>query len=372
VKAAIAEKFQGARHRSRIAVLLKNIAPALDGIDQAMPPEALLSSAVEANVRWTIRQLLESPEGKARAAKGDIKLVGAVYDLGHGPRAVPGVARRARERLLDHPFELQQPPRLSGHQLVVQLAHSSSRPRVGGHPPGRSERRRTRPAIDGNELVVPAHKPPGHRARAPAQCPAATPLASAAGRTGPGSSVASDHPLHGGPDRASRGKSRPELKARIHAFGSRLRGSASPSGPTSLRPAACCRAGWRPKRRAAHRCAGRRSPATRLPRAAAAPSPRAARARRWSNRASDGRRRIGRHPGHPLAARDAGELTALCRRAVQRRDPRRHGVVGPLEMVRQRRAITAPATETSRDDARRNHILAPQQGQSMQRIGHTL
>ncbi len=56
----------------------------MDGLDQAMPPGALLSTAVEANVRWTIRQLLESPEGKARAAQGDIKLVGAVYDLDTG------------------------------------------------------------------------------------------------------------------------------------------------------------------------------------------------------------------------------------------------------------------------------------------------
>ena len=45
VKAAIAEKFHGARHRSRIAVLLKNIAPALDGLDRTMPPETLLSSS---------------------------------------------------------------------------------------------------------------------------------------------------------------------------------------------------------------------------------------------------------------------------------------------------------------------------------------
>ena len=77
VEAAIAEKFHGARHRSRIALLLENIVPALDELDPTMPPAALLSAAVEANVRWTIRELLESPEGKARAAQGDVKLVGA-------------------------------------------------------------------------------------------------------------------------------------------------------------------------------------------------------------------------------------------------------------------------------------------------------
>ena len=84
VQAALAERLQGAHHASRIALLLQNIDPALDDLDPAMPPAKLLSAAVEANVRWTIRQLLESPEGKARLAQGDLKLVGAVYDLSSG------------------------------------------------------------------------------------------------------------------------------------------------------------------------------------------------------------------------------------------------------------------------------------------------
>ena len=84
VKAALAERFHGTRHRSRIALLLKSIDPALDGLDPGLPPEALLSAAVEANVRWTIEALLRSPEGKARVAKGDVKLVGAVYDIASG------------------------------------------------------------------------------------------------------------------------------------------------------------------------------------------------------------------------------------------------------------------------------------------------
>jgi carbonic anhydrase len=84
VKAAIASKFDGARHQSRIALLLENIVPALDILDPTLPPAALLNMAVEANVRWTVQKLLESPEGKARAAQGDVKLVGAVYDLNTG------------------------------------------------------------------------------------------------------------------------------------------------------------------------------------------------------------------------------------------------------------------------------------------------
>ena len=84
VEAAIAEKFYGARHRSRIALLLKLIEPALADLDRELPPQALLRAAVEANVRQTVRKVLESPEGKVRAAKGDVRLVGAVYDLATG------------------------------------------------------------------------------------------------------------------------------------------------------------------------------------------------------------------------------------------------------------------------------------------------
>ena len=81
VEAALAEKFHGARHRSRIATLLENIVPALESIDPTLPPEALLSAAVEANVRRTIREVLESPEAKARMAEGGVMVIGAVYDL---------------------------------------------------------------------------------------------------------------------------------------------------------------------------------------------------------------------------------------------------------------------------------------------------
>ena len=84
VEAAITSRFHGARHKSRIASLLKNIVPALDDLDPTLLHAALLKMAVEANVRWTIHRLLESREGKARVAKGDVKLVGAVYDLGTG------------------------------------------------------------------------------------------------------------------------------------------------------------------------------------------------------------------------------------------------------------------------------------------------
>jgi carbonic anhydrase len=84
VKAALAAKFEGARDRSRIERLLENITPGLDGISADANPEEQLTAGVEANVRWAMHQLLETPEAKARAVEGVMKLVGAVYELTTG------------------------------------------------------------------------------------------------------------------------------------------------------------------------------------------------------------------------------------------------------------------------------------------------
>jgi carbonic anhydrase len=84
VHAAINSKFHGARHKSRIEVLLENILPALEELDGSQPPESLIQSAVEANVRHTIRKLLETPEAKMQLADGKMMLVGAIYDIESG------------------------------------------------------------------------------------------------------------------------------------------------------------------------------------------------------------------------------------------------------------------------------------------------
>jgi len=44
----------------------------------------LLHGAVEANVRRVVSELLKTPEAKARAEAGEMKLVGAVYELESG------------------------------------------------------------------------------------------------------------------------------------------------------------------------------------------------------------------------------------------------------------------------------------------------
>jgi carbonic anhydrase len=84
VQAAIQWRFHGSAQKSRIEVLLESIVPALDDVDPNLPADAMLSAAVEANVRHTVRRLLETPEGQARQAAGVMTLVGAVYELDSG------------------------------------------------------------------------------------------------------------------------------------------------------------------------------------------------------------------------------------------------------------------------------------------------
>jgi carbonic anhydrase len=84
VQAALKMKFEGIRERARIATLLDTILPGLRDISADLPPQAQLDAAVEANVRWTMHQVLETPEAKVRQAEGVLKLVGAVYELETG------------------------------------------------------------------------------------------------------------------------------------------------------------------------------------------------------------------------------------------------------------------------------------------------
>jgi carbonic anhydrase len=84
VQAALAKKFHGTRERERINLLLENILPGLRNVDAKLAPRKQLAAAVEANVRWSMRQLLDTPEGQARMAEGVVRLVGAVYALKTG------------------------------------------------------------------------------------------------------------------------------------------------------------------------------------------------------------------------------------------------------------------------------------------------
>ncbi len=80
VKAALEYKLTGVEHRSRIQILVNNILPGLSDPDGHFSKEEMLPGAIEANVRWSMKQLLETPEGQ-EAVKNGSKLVGAVYDI---------------------------------------------------------------------------------------------------------------------------------------------------------------------------------------------------------------------------------------------------------------------------------------------------
>src|SRR6476660_6936416 len=84
VQAALAARAHGSSEPDRIAALLQNIEPSLQHLDASQPVSAQMHAAVEANVRWAMHQLHETPEVKARTDEGLFKLIGAIYELETG------------------------------------------------------------------------------------------------------------------------------------------------------------------------------------------------------------------------------------------------------------------------------------------------
>jgi carbonic anhydrase len=84
VKAAMDSKLDSVEHQSRIQILVNNILPGLPEFDSQAAPQERLAQAVEANVRWSMHQLLETPEGKRAVEEERAKLAGAVYEIASG------------------------------------------------------------------------------------------------------------------------------------------------------------------------------------------------------------------------------------------------------------------------------------------------
>jgi carbonic anhydrase len=103
VDAALSVKFDRAQMPSRIAVLVDGILPGLSDLSSRLSQRDLSRAAVEANVRWSMQQVLDTPEGKARVAEGAMKLVGAVYELETG--RVKFLSAQEHSQRLDHPHE---------------------------------------------------------------------------------------------------------------------------------------------------------------------------------------------------------------------------------------------------------------------------
>ncbi len=83
INAALAAR-RGAQEPARIAVLLDSILPGLRDLPADLIPDAEMRAAVEANVRWSMHQLLETPEAKTRLVEGAMKLVGGVFEFESG------------------------------------------------------------------------------------------------------------------------------------------------------------------------------------------------------------------------------------------------------------------------------------------------
>ena len=84
VGAALRTRDDGQLHHSRIQLLVEEILPGLPQFDPQLSLAVRLNQAVESNVHWTIAQILSTPEGRTREAEGQLKIVGAIYEMASG------------------------------------------------------------------------------------------------------------------------------------------------------------------------------------------------------------------------------------------------------------------------------------------------
>jgi carbonic anhydrase len=84
VAAALSYRSQRARQGSRIQVLIDAIAPAMDEVSDRLQGDRLLEAAVEANVRWTMRQILTAADERALHGTSRFKLIGGIYQISTG------------------------------------------------------------------------------------------------------------------------------------------------------------------------------------------------------------------------------------------------------------------------------------------------
>ena len=84
VTATVEEMLHKTRELEHIESLIKLIKPGLRNLNLKQDWGTLLRAAVEANVRWSMQQLLAFPKAKRAIKEKRVALLGAVYELNTG------------------------------------------------------------------------------------------------------------------------------------------------------------------------------------------------------------------------------------------------------------------------------------------------
>jgi len=84
VEAALEARRAGATHDPGIRLLVESVLPALEGVDPSLPLDTQMLMAVEHNVRWTLRQIGQTEQGRQRLRDGRLKIVGGIYEITTG------------------------------------------------------------------------------------------------------------------------------------------------------------------------------------------------------------------------------------------------------------------------------------------------
>jgi len=84
VTATVEEMLSKTKELEHIESLIKSIKPGLKKLNLKQDRDSLLRAAVEANVRWSMRELLALPGAKRALRDKRVVLIGAVYELNTG------------------------------------------------------------------------------------------------------------------------------------------------------------------------------------------------------------------------------------------------------------------------------------------------
>jgi carbonic anhydrase len=84
VTATVDEMLSKTKELEHIESLIKSIKPGLKKLNLKQDRDSLLRAAVEANVRWSMRELLALPGAKRALKDKRVTLIGAVYELNTG------------------------------------------------------------------------------------------------------------------------------------------------------------------------------------------------------------------------------------------------------------------------------------------------